>query len=309
MDAAIECFLMRVREKRKQKLLPLGDLDGKGGALSLVCAEALQPMVKGNYKGHPGKSLSLKMSTTPLGFSGVIHSGEYGLASDMIDVTNGSKAFAKGKHHAEQVPFFIRLHVPVGGTQAMLMLQRLGKSGVTTPVRNLIRERFEKRFPNLQLDFQPMVPDFVMKQYLKSGTPKAVTFVKNYIPSDYADKVSGKSEESKGRVEVTIKSSEGSFFQPQKIAQALAGSAGNAVNAVKSVYSFDDFAPDKIKLKVDMGGHTRTINLTNHSNLRATFDINDKVKIGSSGYPNQKDVSVAADDILKQVAAAAGIKL
>ena len=249
------------------------------------------------------------MAASAVGFTGLVKSGEYGLASDVIDVNNGSKAFAKGKHHAEQIPFFIRLHVPIGGTQAMLMLQRLGKSGVTTPIRNLIRDRFEKKFPALQLDFQPMVPDFVMNQYLKSGTPKSVTFIKNSIPSDYADKVSGKSKEAEGRVEVTIKSSEGSFFQPQRIARALSGNPENSVNAVKSVYSFNDFAPDKVKMKVELDGHTRTINLTNHSNLRATFDINDKVKLASSGYPNQKDVAAAADDILKQVANAAGIKL
>jgi len=51
-------------------------------------------------------------------------------------------------------------------------------------------------------------------------------------------------------------------------------------------------------MKVDVGGKTRTINLNNQANLRASFDITDKVQADKSGFPNVKDVGAAAQDIL-----------
>jgi hypothetical protein len=304
MEVALEFFILRVRKSRKTTLLKLDDFDGAGTALLDVVAKAFAPLIKGNYKGVLGKSLGIiGLKKSPVGIEGTLVVGEYGLASSVIDVNDGSKAFDKDKHHAEQVPYYFRVHIPKGGDQGVLILQRLGVGGITSIVKPIIRDYFGSKFDKHTLDIAPMVPDFVFKRYLTKGTPKSVTFVKNSIPADYADRVAGKRKEMKGSVEVTIKSSEGSFFRPQKLAEAA------SVGKIASVYTFDEFEPDQVKMKIDVGGKTRTINLNNQANLRASFDVTEKVNEDKSGYPNKKDVSAAAQEILVEVAAAAGVKL
>ena len=304
MEVALEFFILRVRRSRKTAQLKLDDFDGAGAAMLNVIANAFAPLIKGNYKGVLGKSLGIiGLKKSPVGLEGTLVVGEYGLASSVIDVNDGSNAFDKDKHHAEQVPYYFRVHIPVGGDQGVLILQRLGVGGITGIVRPVIRDYFMSKFDNHTLDIAPMVPDFLFKRYLAKGTPKSVTFVKNTIPADYADRVAGKRKEMKGSVEVTIKSSERSFFRLNELAEAA--SVGN----IASVYVFDEFEPDQVKMKIDVGGRNRTINLNNQANLRASFDITDKVNEDKSGYPSTKDISVAAQDILVEVAGAAGVKL
>lgn len=297
---------MRVRERRKTDRLPLHNFDGKGGSLLAVALDALKPMINGNdKKSVPGRSLTVEgFNQAATGMSGVLLVGEYGLESKVIDVNDGKTAFEKAKHHAEQIPFYFRLYVPAGGDQGVLVLQRLGNAGITGIVRQPIHDKFKAKNPTLMLDIAPMVPDFVLARYLHQGKPKSISFIRNSIPPDLADKVSGKSVETKGRVEVTIKAPSPWFFQPDKLAEALKVSGG-----VKSVYTFDQFEPDKITLKVEVGGRERTINLNNHANLRASFDVSDNVIEGKDGYPTPESVAAAAQTILTEVADVAGIKL
>jgi hypothetical protein len=305
MEVALEYFIVRVRERRKTALIPLGAIGPKKVSLIDLVDDALQPVKKGNFKEVAlGKSLSLEgYKKSDVGLEGILMVGAYGLAGSVIDVNDGSKAFDKAKHHAEQVPFYFRLHISKGADQGVLILQRLGPSGINGIVRPLIRDHFNERFGEYMLDIAPMVPDFVFQQYMTYGRPKSVTFIKNSIPADYAEVVSGKTTEQKGSVEVTIKSPNPALFQPKKLA------ANKAVDKVSAIYSFEDFEPDTVKMKVEVGGHTRTINLNNHANMRASFDISDRVDEDKSGYPHVKDVADAAQSILKEVAKAAGVKI
>jgi hypothetical protein len=294
-----------VRKPRSTKLNSLADIDGAGTTLLSALQKALAPLVKGNFKGVPGKTIELKISsTTDVGFDGILKVGEYGLASDVIDVNDGKKAFSKETFHAEQIPFYVRVHVAKGADQGVLVLQRSGVSGVNSVVKSVFRDYFGKKFPDLRIDIQPMAPDFIMKAYLANGKPRSVTFIKNSIPADKADAVAGKNKELPGKVEVTIKSSDVSFFQPQKLAKNV-GKPGGVLN----VYTFDEFDPDKIKMKIEVGGKIRTVNMTNPANLRSSFDITDKVGIERSGHPKISDVRKEANDILEDIAPAIGLKL
>lgn len=306
MDVAIELFLLRVRKKYSKVPLPLDDFDDAGTALKDVATTALAPLVAGNYKGAAGKSLSCEMQVEPTGFSGTITSGEFGFATRVVDVSDGSTAFTKKKTHADQIPFYVKFYVPPKGTTAILALQRLGKRGVNEPVRGLLRDYFIQKFENLTLDIRPLAPDFVMKKYLVDGTPKAVTFVKNSIPADFAEGVTpgAQTKDTKGKVEVRISSPVLQLFQMAKLAQL-----NDSQSKISDAYSFDKFEPDRVKLEVEVAGRTRIVNLNNHANLRCTFDITDQVKIGDDGYPEKTSVAKATAEIMGLLAPSVGVAL
>ncbi|SFS87464.1 hypothetical protein [Brevundimonas viscosa] len=307
MEVAIDFYLISIRRKRKRglKLLPFHDFDGKGTSGVAELAKSLIPMVKGNYKGIPEKTITVKnLKTDKVGFIGTFEQGAYGREGDVIDVTTGNSVLKKKKHHAEKIPYYFRVYVPLGADKGYLITQRLGLSGVSGNLKSIFREYFENAHPEYIVDIRSLAPDFIVKRFIKGGEPRSVTFIKHSIPPDYADVVSGKSVQSEGSIEVTYKSKEKGFFRKKEVANAITSTQG-----IKSVYAFDDFEPDDVKMTVDVNGKLRTISLQNQRNVRSSFDITDDVKLASSGYPARADVDAQTVILIKELANATGIKI
>lgn len=307
MEVALDFYLISIRRKRKRglKKLQFHDFDGQGASGVTALSTSLGPLVKGNWKDIPEKTLTVKgLKTDDAGITGTLKVGTYGRAAGVIDVNSGAQAFDKKKWHAEEIPHYFRIYVPAGGDQGYFVTERLGLSGVTGLLRQVFRDYFEKAYPDYSLDIVPMSPDFVVKRFIKAGEPRSVSFIKHSIPADYADVVAGKSKEQPGSVQVTIKSSDSKLFRKSAVSTAI-----TRVDGIKSVYEFEDFEPDDVKMTVDIGGKLRTVSLQNHKNMRSSFDITDDISWNASGYPNQKDVSDQAISLMKEMSKATGIKI
>lgn len=307
MEVALDFYLISIRKKRKRglKKLQFDNFDGHGASGVAALSTSLGPLVKGNWKDIPEKTLTvIGLKTNAVGITGTLKVGTYGRAGGVIDVNSGARAFEKKKWHAEEVPHYFRVYVPAGGYQGYFVTERLGINGVSGLIRQVFRDYFEKAYPDYGLDIVPMSPDFVVKRFIKSGEPRSVSFIKHSIPSDYADIVAGKHKEHPGSVQVTIKSSDAKFFRKSAVSSAI-----TKVDGIKSVYEFQDFEPDDVKMTVDMGGKFRTVSLQNQKNMRSSFDITDDVSLNVSGYPNQKDVSEQAVELMKEMSHATGIKI
>ncbi len=305
MDVGLDIYTVSVRVQRSKTKLVLDDFDGAGSSVLEVMKKALAPLVKGNYKGVPEKTLSIKdLKSTATGFDGLVTIGTYGLASDVVDVNDGSTAFSKDKHHADTQPFYFRLYCPAGGNTALLAAQRLGHSGAGSPLRSVFADHFIASHPQYRLLVGAIAPDYVVDKFIKTGTPKSVRFIKNSIPADFADVVSGKSKESIGSVEIIVKSKNPIFFRKSQVRTAL-----SSVDGIKSVYSFDAFEPDDVKMQVSVNGKIRTVSLANKGKMRTTFDITDSVTLSPSGYPSRASVATQAHDLMKEVGKPLGIKL
>lgn len=306
MEVAIDLYLVSIRRKRKRGALklPFRDFDGNGASGLTALGTALQPLVKGNYKEIPEKTLTVTgLRTNATGFDGVLKVGTYGREGNVIDVNSGRPAFSKKKIHAEEVPHYFEVFIPAGKDQGFFVAERHSVGSSSSLLRDIFRSYFQNAYPDFMLDIHPLSPDFVVKQYIKDGTPRSVSFVKHSVPKDLADVVAGKNIESKGSVEVIIKSPEKGFFRKTEVAKAI-----TKVNGIQSVYAFNDFVPDDVKMTVDIGGKIRTLSLQNKRNIRSSFDITNDVSIGSSGYPNQKDVQAQAIEIMKDLGKATGIR-
>lgn len=305
MEVALDFYLISIRRKRVKgvKTLQFDNFDGKGASGVTQLAASLTPMVAGNYKGVPEKTITVRnLSTNSVGFIGTFDLGSYGREADVIDVNSGASVLQKKKHHAENVPFYFRLYVPSGKDVGYLITQRIGLNGISSVLKEIFRSYFNSSYPDYIIDIRSVAPDFIVRRYINDGEPRSVTFIKHSIPADFADVVSGKSVVSTGSVEVTYKSKDKDFFRRKDVASAITTSAG-----IKSVYAFDDFDPDDIKMTVDIDGKIRTLSLQNHKKMRSSFDITDSVTAGPSGYPVRSDIDSEAESLIKEMAKATGI--
>lgn len=307
LEVALDFYLIGIRRRSKRGAVTLkfADFDGKKTSGISVLAKSLVPMVKGNYKGIPEKTITVKnLKTDSVGFIGTFELGTYGKESSVIDIQTGMDAFDKKKHHAEKIPFYFRVYVPIDGTKGYLITQRNGLSGISGPLKQILTEFFSASHPDYILDIKSITPDFVVKKFIKDGTPRSVSFIKHSIPSDKADVVSGKTVQTEGSIEVTYKSKVKGFFRKGDVSKAITSSQG-----IKSVYAFSDFVPDDVKMTLEVNGKVRTVSLQSGGNLRSSFDITSNVKLASSGYPIRADVDSQAIDLMKDLAKATGVKI
>jgi|GEM_PF-3730961 len=307
MEVALDFSLISIRKKRSRRInqLPFHDFDGKGANALQHISASLQPLTKGNWKEITKKSLSAHFTNNSNDqIKGIIKVGEYGTSNDLIDTNTGQPAFNKKTFHAEQIPFYFEIRVPVGSSRGFFVTERQGVHGVSSIIGDIIRDYFVQKFPDYVVDINTIVPDFIFDQMLANGTPKSVTFVKNSIPSDFADIVSGKRKNTKGRVEVKISSSDLAIFRKSAVRQTI-----KSKKDINTLYSFSPFEPDDVKMKIEIGGKTRTISLQKVSLGRSSFDISNNISYLATGYGDPSSIAKESHSIMKTMSKAAGIKI
>jgi len=72
---------------------------------------------------------------------------------------------------------------------------------------------------------------------------------------------------------------------------------------VASVLELEEtrFQYDNVKIKVNVHGKERTMDLADPKRIRATFDITDEVKLSSAGHPTFKSISEVAKEYLEDL--------
>ena len=307
LEVALDFYLVSVREKRKRamKMELFSNFNGKGLSAITLMAQALTPLVTGNFKGVPGKSLSvIDMKTDKNGFSGTLKVGIYGTASEVINVNDGSSAFAKQTHHAEKIPHYFRCYVPDNGSIGYLICERKGTSSISGMIRSIFRESIENANSDYILDIRSLSPDYVVSRYINDGTPKSVSFIKHSIPADRASAISKTATQAEGSMEVIYRAKDSNFFRKAEVASSV-----TKVNGIMDVYAFDDFQPDEVKMTVDVGGKLRTLSLQNKRNMRSSFDITDDVGFDADGMPIFADIDAQAVNLIKEMAKTTGIHI
>lgn len=304
-QTTIECFLIEARSKRKRvkTLLPLHDLDGSGTSLLQLIHSLLTPL-----QATP-KSIDVKQKCAAVAnlkqtnqvVSGTVRCGDFGYSSDIIDVKTGNKDYQKKKTNADLIPFFFYMYIPVGAHKGIIALQRFGRQGIKSVLIPLIKEYLDATLPNVIVDLKPLVPDYVMAQYFKSGQVKSIRYTQHSIPSDIADKVGKKKVAQKGKVEVIVTADNAGFFRPNDLAKAI------KADTVRDLYAIDVIEPDDIDVTIKIGNQERTIRTGNWGKLKAAFDVSDKVQEGLDGFPDVSSVSKAVQGLVGDLATAAGI--
>lgn len=305
MDVGIDIYTVSMRRLRSNAGLPFENFDGAKSSTLGSLGAALTPLVMGNYKGVPEKTMTVKgLVKSDTGYSGVVSIGTYGRSSDVVDVNDGKMAFAKDKHHADTTPYYFRIHLPKKGSTGLFAAQRLGQSGAGTALKAAFADYFLAAHPDFRLHIGSVTPDYIMDKLIANGTPKAVRFIKHSVPADFADVVSGKSKETEGSVEVIIRPKNDRLFRKTKIKSAL-----RSVDGISSLYAFDAFEPDDVKMQILVDGKIRTVNLANRGKMRSSFDITTDVQLGQSGFPDPDSVAECVEDLLKEAGRPLGIRL
>ena len=279
----LDAYLIQVRKVRTRKAtgaLEMGQFDGStnlGDVLHQI-GKKLGSYRKIDFLQRSFCIKNLKKSGDVI--TGILNVGEYGLACDVIDITDGTVKYSKKKHEIVPAPYFFMFVLPSKGKCGLLCLQRFGVNGVKGIMEWVFGGMFQKNFTDYTIDIMNVVPAELMREFVANGAVQEISVLKHEIPADIAQKFGGSHKRYEGIVEYTIRPRDKSLFKKSGLMTYVDGT-----KPLEQIFDFADFEYDTVKAKVDIGGRERIVDLTRPSRFNATFDVTDDVTEGKDGYP------------------------
>ena len=292
---------MRLRKKRSKTYLCLSDFANHNDLLSVV-KRYLASRSAATYSRESSRSRKLlrvnKTQNNGRYACGIIETGEYGYEAILYDVNRKTVSYRRSTLDAEMLPFYFLINILRGRDEGILLLQRTGNIGIRDVLFHDLSEFIASQFPNVVLEINPLVPKNVVSGYLRSGKLKKVRFVRFTVPSDVTDAYDrGGHVEETGYVEYTVSARRGGVVP-------FTGRLTEVVNgnrAVTQMVELHDFDYDTVKVVLDIGGSSKTIDLSDYGKLRVYYDITDDVELGTNGHPEFDSIHRIAEDFMQNV--------
>lgn len=227
---------------------------------------------------------------------GIIQAGEYEYESDLYNVENNAISYRRQRNDAEMLPFYFLLHLPENRDESIFILQRFKQFGIKSLMSKNFRNFFIMDLSDFELEIKNLIPEYIVNYYLRSGKVKKITFTKYGLPSDFSETI-GDHREEDFTTELSVRA------RPNKEIPII----GSILNCrqrnedLSSLFSFDDFDYNTIRMEVKIGNDKRMVDFSNLYKLRAYFDITEDIAIGDNGHPTFESIDRVARDLLQAI--------
>lgn len=210
-----------------------------------------------------------------------IISGIYGSSSDIVDGSTEKIKYQKKLSDIDTRPFYFMVIFPKDNEQVtvqkgLFIFQNVGQFGVKTITTNLMQEFFSNEY-KITLRCHTISPSLFIKKIIRKDSIKKLVMIKNIKSVDSADNLSqGYGSEVREIGHLCFSEKKWGLLMDQ--IRRVAGSRCH-------LFEFEEIEYDNLKVIVDIGGRTRTINLHNLENLSIIEAIPDEIKM-ADGHPN-----------------------
>lgn len=207
-----------------------------------------------------------------------ITSGYYGNAGNINNVETKKHMYTISPDDAVERDYYMFVVIPkdsntVHVNKGLLIFQNTSVFGVKTITTDLIRDFFSNNY-NISLICANIAPKLFIDRILKKDKLKQMIMIKNHKSSLDTDNYNyGYGVESRIISKIC-------FSEPMW--ELLLDKINTFIKGKYNLFEFRDENYDKLKLKVDIGGRTRIIDLHNIDNLSVIEGIPDGIK-GADG--------------------------
>ena len=256
---------------------------------------------------HQKRSLKLDSSTLHLNtstrtISGVIESGDYGYESTIYNTQSGEERYKRQVDDTEIKPFYFLIHLPKEDNKGFVILQRLGIYGIHGIFKNHLTDFFKTRHENLQLDFEPFVSRQLAQAFIDRGSIREFSLTRYNLPSDVAEKLGMVGhEEDIMSIELRIKAKKNRFLRLNNRVKLFVNNSNARIFTVRELDKLGFDGTHKSKMKVTLGGNTRTVDLGDTGQIRPYYDIDKDVVKDVSGHPVFTSIDQIARDLINDL--------
>lgn len=222
-----------------------------------------------------------------------IKTGEYGEESEIVDSETGETTHTKSVDEADVMPFGCCILIPCGEyTEGIVLVQSLGRNGITSIVKKRFNEYIKNLDNNLRVVMNPIVPRQYMERILTEGVLKSIRLISYGIPDDDADRYGIDRGTTRVIRERVIRKPTG--FARNKYERIMECVRGE--RAYDSIVELDDFEINDFKMEFGFGKRNKTISLKGLDRLVISEDITEDVTI-ENGHPTFNSLC----DIMKEI--------
>lgn len=207
---------------------------------------------------------------------GRMRTGNYGVETDIVDITTGTLAHRQTVNEAGLKPFDLIVTLPEDSCdETIVVLQTISNYGIKSLLLNELNSFVKEKYNLGYVFFGTIYPREFVQKYIKDGVTKRMRLLNSNLPSDIAD-MYGVNRSSKRTKKETIITCAGGFKDEimQKIEECVKGH--------RSYYEIIDLGPDEeyddIKLDICLAGKKKTISLKNLEKIVVSEDITSKVR-------------------------------
>lgn len=227
---------------------------------------------------------------------GTVRSGYWGTASDIRNLKKWTKlAYSKQVDDVDLQPYYFLFDLPEGKNMGYALLQRTGTEGIQGILAEVFEEPFGRDFPDFSLRMHQLAPDKLIRE-LERQEVSEIRFIRHSAPSDITALLTRKAtKQSAGTMDLVIRLKERGLRVPAM--RRLFEERQDKVLEFEGTR----FAYESVKIKVELRGKERTIDLDDPGKLRAAFDINEEVEWARTGHPTFESISKAAKSLLADI--------
>ena len=234
--------------------------------------------------------------------------GEAGLIQQIYDISSGgtNPTYETSKNEGILAPLYFRFHIPDGLDYGVAILQTFGPEGLKGYIQDDFRNYFGDLPSPITVKLTQLVDRRALLEYADQGLLKDIILVNAGLTKESRDvmkhsTVGGDSLGDPGD-KMTLKLHKQSGWLKKVLEQITSmlkdnGQMRQMINiGGMNINSFDD-----IKAEIQKGARRQVFSIIHPENNPIRYDISDKVKIGSEGYPLWDDIHAVADEIWGQV--------
>jgi hypothetical protein len=234
--------------------------------------------------------------------SGVIESGDYGYESTIYNTESGEERYKRQVDDTEIKPFYFLISLPSKDDKGYVILQRHGVHGINGIFKAHLTKFFKEQYANLQLDFEAFVSRSLAQAFIDKGSISEFRLTRYNLPSDIADKLGliGHEEDIMS-IEFTIKARRNRFLPLNGKVKKFIENRNARMFSVKELNDLGFDGDHKSKIKVEMGGNKRTVDLSDTGQIRPYYDIDSEVKKDISGHPVFDSIDNIAQELMVEL--------
>ena len=302
----LSAYMIRIRKKhQKAKYAKLDSFDGSKDFLDVLNTFLKDHLQLQQHDATAKHLMNLqRFDPGDRKTTGIILSGQYGQACDIYDAQKAEYTYTKNKNEADMLPFYFQIEIPSDADEGFLIVQRSthGGGGIKTDLVKNLSSHFETQYPDMKLEFNPLMPEEVVKSSISKGEVLKVTFIHFGLPSDIAERYGPKHKERHGSMELTFKAKRNDTLPlKQDVLNFIKKKTGD----VSGFYELKnmDFDVHQVKVKVRLGKQTRTVNLADIQSS-PIYDVTKDVKFSEvDGNVTYDSIDEAADGIAEMLKA------
>lgn len=237
-------------------------------------------------------------------FAGRIETGDYGRASKIVDIKTKKLAHHKTVNQADMPPFYFRIHVPDGGTTAVMVLQRIGLQGLKGTIEMDLSRYFAQMGYTARIG--TLTDRDLLNEYLTHGQLQEITVLTHTLPSDPRDaikhtKINGQRPPAGTKMEISFSKKNG-FGAALDTARDAFRSKKSARDLVE-VYGLEN--PEEVTFSIDLDGVSKRFRVMHPDEIGVKYDVTDNVQFDNNHHPTFASIDQLAKQwcktLMKQV--------